>query len=233
MGQYYLSFDVGLANLAFTLCELDDSLTYCTVVDARCVNTMIYTHESVTEDECLLHHTKEAYDRIMHFIQEYAHIWESKKPLKRVFIERQPICGLNHVESILFSEFREIAVKISPNAMHTWLKINHLDYDGRKVETVRLARIYLEDLDGFNIKRQHDMADALMILFYGVHLEKISTDKEALLKSQRKSFKRKVGVSMDEYFNNFKYTTLPDKNRPTKKLKIKKDNYLDTFKYKS
>lgn len=210
MVRYCLSFDVGLANLAYVVVAFDQRWSKCSILDARCVNLTQLRHDRVKYKDCRLYHTNEAYDRLEHFFQEYCLTWEKYGSIERVFIERQPICGLNHVETLLFTKFRKHAIKISPNAMHKWLGISSMDYDARKAATVKLATPYLEQLRGFReVGRQHDMGDALMIMFYGSYLERVQ--KEKLSRKRRKTLQSKKyrttdGKSLDEFFDQFRYS---------------------------
>jgi len=204
-----LSFDVGLANMAFVVATVDLDWRNCTVLDARCVNLTRFQHDVVSRENCPLHHTNEAHDRVRHFLQEYRDVWEGHGRVDRVFIERQPVCGLNHVESLLFAEFRDRATKVSPNAMHKWLGIGHLDYDARKRATVRRAQSYMRGVRGFHAVRQHDMSDALMVMLFGIlgcETRRLRRLRDARLAREReKACLRRLGVTVDGYFEPFRY----------------------------
>lgn len=205
----YLSFDVGLVNLAFVVATVNDDFTECMVHSAHCVDITNLPHRRVSRENCSLHHSREACDRIQHFIQEYCDCWEGRK-IDKVFIERQPIQGLNHVESILFMLFRHLnATKISPNAMHKWLGISHLDYNGRKEATTKKALPYLRTLAGFsNANRQHDMADALMLMLFGAEQDR-REDVRRTLEEQRLATIEKYAfdgsMTLNEWFDQFRY----------------------------
>jgi len=170
-----LGFDVGVVHLAFVVVNVsDDWFQYdrpdpacVTVEQVRRVDLCQPVHRRVPRAQCRLHHSREMTDRVAHFLQEYELDWDVES-LDRVLIERQPLGGLVHVESLLFSHFRERAQKISPNRLHKWLGFHGLNYDQRKVAVVAHARPFLGHLRHYwYLERQHDMADALLVcLFY-------------------------------------------------------------------
>lgn len=157
-----LSFDVGVCNLAFVVCEVMDGKL--DIKNAELVNIMFLTHERVHSKNCSIPHTREISDRVRHFIQEYEHRWGSPD---LVLIERQPIHGITSVECLLFQHFRTVAVKISPNQVHRWMGIQHLNYEGRKESSIFHAEPWLSNFSNFqHLERKHDVADALMLVFF-------------------------------------------------------------------
>jgi len=86
-----------------------------------------------------------------------------------ILIERQPQCGLVHVEQLLYSRYRTKSRLCSPTTLHKWLGIRTLDYEARKVETTRRAAPYLDYMAHFrDDDRKHDMADAMCFIMWYV-----------------------------------------------------------------
>ena len=165
----YVSIDVGIVNLAVVKAEVHD-FQITKILASHVINLNNLLHQRVSRKDCLLHHSNDVFDKIEHLLQEHGHLFAD---VDHLLIERQPITGLVHVEQILFGKFRSIARLISPNAMHKWLCINHLDYDQRKIETTRVARPYLHMFPSWvETERVHDMADSLCILLYTLHVDK-------------------------------------------------------------
>ena len=186
----YLSIDVGILNLALVKVSVENN-QIAEILEARVVNLNELTHSMVTFKRCQLHHSNDVFDKLEHMFQEFPNLFSG---VNRVLIERQPINGLVHVEQLLFGKFRNIATLISPNAMHKWLQINHLDYEHRKVATTKHATPYLEKCSAWIDARDgrlHDMADALCILLYVLHIES-DREKNHNLKDQTK-------LDMDDY----------------------------------
>ena len=103
-------------------------------------------------------------DYVLHFIQEYRpHLDECDK----IIVERQPPGGFGAIESLIVASFREKIEIVSPNAMHKFFKIGHLDYERRKEKTQEIAEKYLGNIQTYvNLTRKHDVSDAMcMILF--------------------------------------------------------------------
>jgi hypothetical protein len=146
-----LGIDVGYRNLALVLVDYSQgeiTREFCERIDIT---------EYCCDHTCELEHTSHIVDYIDHVIQRHRGVFDRADT---ILIERQPPGGLVAVESLLYSKFRKKSILISPNSMHVFLQINHLDYDNRKLEVVKLA--------GMSGKgRLHDMADAyLMTKFY-------------------------------------------------------------------
>lgn len=170
-----LSFDVGICNLAFVVCEIHPETGDCVVEAVELANLTCLSHDRVSKELCSIHHTNELGDRFNHFVQEYEHMWGSPD---LVLIERQPIRGITAIESFLFQLFRSVAVKISPGQVHRWMHINHLDYDGRKESAVFHADPWLSIFSSYQKhERRHDMADALMLVFF--HLAQLGPMEES------------------------------------------------------
>lgn len=160
------AIDVGLSNLGFLVVSVQDN----TIVKVLCmmrIDLTILQHNRVSQSECTLHHTNDVCDRVMHFVQEHKHTLDSTDIL---LIERQPLGGLVHVEQLLYHLYRDKAHLIHPRSMHTWLGIGHLDYETRKVYTIKQAyavECVGDCLDGIS-GRKHDISDAVCMVLYWI-----------------------------------------------------------------
>ena len=136
------------------------------------VDVTTLQHTRVPRSECTLPHTREMYDRLCHFEQEFGPEWI--EPMDAILIERQPLIGLQSVQDFFFGRYRDRAHLLSPNAMHRFFKINHLDYEGRKERTEAIACHLFgrygapgcDWADTRSLVRRHDIADAACLLYY-------------------------------------------------------------------
>lgn len=192
----YVGIDVGIENLAIVKC-LVEQYEITRVIEAHRINLGELKHIKVSRSACLLHHTNDAYDRVQHFLQEYADFFNG---VDQVRIERQPITGLVHIEQLLFGHFREKAELVSPNAMHKFFNIQTYDYQGRKKQTEKIAQPYIESCVSYDWKtdRVHDMADALCILIFSLSKEKNEYEQSQRLKQFEQKLKEKPMLFIDE-----------------------------------
>lgn len=190
-----LGIDIGWVNLAFVKAQVDDkTYTITSVIDAFCVDLTDLPHKKILYSDCKLLHSNDAYDKIQHLIQEYQ---DTFIDVDCVFIERQPITGLVHVEQLLFGYFRDKAQLISPNAMHKFFQIHTFEYDVRKQITTKISRPYLKQFQDWKHRdRLHDMGDAFCILVYALNREKT------------KSLEREKTQQLEEHYQNFNQTNL-------------------------
>lgn len=199
--EIWVSFDVGLVNLAYVKSKINTSTyTIETILNAKNIDLTNLPHTKVSRENCTLYHSNDVYDRIQHFIQEYE---DEFLDVDKVRIERQPITGLVHVEQLLFGYFRSKSQLISPNSMHKHFGINNLDYDQRKEKTVKIAEPYLENFQGWDRNRKHDLADALCILLYSLSLEqqKAIIQKQAMDKIEEEEYKKSVAYKKSHPMN--------------------------------
>lgn len=177
-----LSFDIGIIHLAAVVVDIpDDALKRSeripmAVLHCDLINITEYTHNTVPTSECKLHHTREITDRVHHMLQEYAPKW---RDCEKVLLERQPLCGLVHVEALLFNHFRQKVAKVSPNAMHKHFGLSD-DYETRKQQTVAMAHAWLHDR-WTQWERRHDVADALVLAAYWATKERERQHDQARL----------------------------------------------------
>lgn len=199
--ETWVGIDVGLANLAIVKVQVNVAENILILENCMCVDlTQGFVHRKVKRKDCKLHHTKDAYDRISHFLQEFEGEWFSPN-VKKIFIERQPITGLVHVEQLLFGHFRERAELVSPNEMHKWLGIGHLEYDQRKEHNVEYTKPYFAALNSEHYEgreRKHDMADALCLLLFKLHVK----HEEYLILFNKRQVMSQIGEDFFEQFRN-------------------------------
>lgn len=213
--RIYVSFDIGIVHLAYVVIEIkdDDLLTDplpIKILETECVDITDIKHNRVSKADCELHHTKQIYDRMTHFWQEYEPRWLEYGPIYKVFLERQPITGIGSVESLLFQRYRDRVVQVSPNAMHKYFGINKLDYDQRKDFTVDFAMPYLKHFPSFmNLERKHDCSDAFILLIYQMKMiqkemiEKLEQEKRKAVVDEW--FQETKGADMNAFFEQYKF----------------------------
>ena len=156
-----LGIDVGYRNLAMVLVDYTEGKIEREFSERIDITEYRCTHQ------CDLGHTSHVVDYIDHVFQNYKNVFDLAD---KVVIERQPPGGLVAVEALVYSKFRNKAVLVSPNSMHLFFQINHLDYDNRKLEVVKLA-----DVKGRG--RLHDIADAYLLTKF--YIETTIKPKEA------------------------------------------------------
>lgn len=166
-----LGVDVGFKNVGLILTECN--MEKVDVLYLRKVDLGNYT----CCPSCTLKHTNDLADIMAHFIVQYADVFSQAE---QILIERQPPGGLVAVETLLHFIFRDRAILISPNSMHKYHNIGHLDYEQRKVRTEEIASHYIHNNTYYDtLERKHDIADALcMVLFQSYRNGKQIKNKE-------------------------------------------------------
>lgn len=155
-----VSIDVGLKNLALVLFYWDGNpRNDPALIRYYRVDLTNMSHDRVERSKCLIPHTNEMADRVAHFLQEYAAVfsWADK-----ILIERQPPGGLLEIHSLLLFKYRSKAELVSPNSVHAHFCMNHLDYDGRKVRSLAIARHRYPGSIPTDDGRWHDVSDAIL-----------------------------------------------------------------------
>lgn len=158
-----MGIDIGWLHLAWVIVHWENNQIK--IQTCRLINLNNDHHKKIPRQSCSLHHSNEMYDKIQHVVQEYKDDWLK---VDKVLIERQPIQGLKCVEQFFFGYFRVKCELIHPTKMHKRLwPLKTFTYEQRKEEMVKLTQLYLQDqVDWQNHERQHDMADALGLIFY-------------------------------------------------------------------
>jgi hypothetical protein len=202
----YLSVDVGITNLALVK-AIVENFEIKSILDAKVINISQIQHCKVPRNQCRLHHSNDVFDKLEHLFQEYAHLFAN---IDFLLIERQPILGLVHVEQLLFGKFRSISRLVSPNAMHKWLGIGHLTYEMRKIETTRVAETFLNQCSSWiSSGRLHDMADALCILLFTLHVDSVKhqsiADEKARKERMQEDCPFDENMTVDDFFEGFRF----------------------------
>jgi len=181
-----VAIDIGYVNMGVTRAIIDEEYDV-SFTRAFKDDITVMKHNTVKPCNCCIPHTKETVDRVAHFIQEHRPLFDEADA---ILVERQPLTGLNNVEALIVSSFRNKAVIISPNKMHKHFRISHFDYETRKVKTNEIAFPYVHFLDSYAcLERQHDIADAVcMTLFHA-----------SCLKDKNKYKRRIERLPFDEY----------------------------------
>lgn len=160
-----VGIDIGYHNLGLVQVSLDEKFESVVQYVKRIDITNIHC-----SGECMLPHTNELADLMMHFIQEYGHILNSADT---ILLERQPPGGLTSIETLLLYLYRSKTELISPNSMHKHFRIGFLSYELRKKATERITQKYFENFSSYeNQVRKHDMADAMCLILYYTHKDK-------------------------------------------------------------
>lgn len=181
-----VGIDIGYINMGVVSADLNDKCEL-KFYNAFRYNISLIKHNMVPVQECTIPHTRETCDRVAHFIQENQDLLEDADC---ILIERQPPTGFKDIEALLMTKYRSKVKLISPNKMHKHFKIGHLDYEERKVETVKIAKPWVEHICTYKYQeRQHDMADAVcMCLMYTHKVKEEQRKKERLENIKRLPF---------------------------------------------
>jgi hypothetical protein len=214
-----LSIDIGIVNLGYVYCEinLNEILPHQSkyknllfnksynkertqknirIIDCNRVNITYMRHTKVNYCSCKLHHDNCIPDYLDHFIQETPHFNDADI----ILLERQPPVGITNVQDLLFKQFREKTLLISPNAVHKYFTLNG-DYTIRKTESEKIANVYLTNFAKFTRNdRKHDMSDALlMVLYY------YKTRIDSLINSSKVNLTLNLNLNSENIFDKFKF----------------------------
>ena len=198
------AIDVGLVNLGFILAHVSDEIFEIEQIYlAQRIDLTIFLHQRVSKKDCKLHHSRDACDRVQHFLQEYQPYFEEASV---VLIERQPITGLTHVEQLIYHCFRDKAILCSPTKMHTVLGMTRGDYDKRKEESIALAAPYLRDLEAWELyaDRRHDISDAMCLILFWTRLQQEEKRRIEEQQERNAAVEKSLGTSVDTFFEQFR-----------------------------
>ena len=195
-----LSIDVGIINLGYVYSEISFHLPETEskykahllnnnyslnisnvknsihILDCNRIDITNVKHKRVNFCDCKLHHDRCIPDYLDHFIQETPYFEECDI----LIIERQPPVGITNIQDLLFKQFREKVLLISPGSIHKYFGMSNV-YEERKEESEKIAESYLSNFSKFTTNnRKHDISDALLmcIFYYKQHMEKIINDKK-------------------------------------------------------
>lgn len=157
--MFLISIDIGLYHLGF-LYAIAENRTY-RILKCKLLNLKRMTEYCSIKD-CLLNHELCFADYCKHFFHQYAHEFNEAT---YIVVEQQPPNGLMAIQELIRYEFRDKIRMVSPNTMHAYFKIQHLNYEQRKEFVIRYANTKLSSFKEYQTYvRKHDMADALCIL---------------------------------------------------------------------
>lgn len=169
---YVTSIDIGVKNFGISLTSINQNFTFKEVIwfDLIDITTFVHLNDKAVQD-CELYHEKTFCDYLEHVFYLNAKLFEISN---WILLERQPLNGYVVVEQLIFSKFRNKAVLVSPNSMHSyfgWTKLK-LNYEQRKQKSIFIAKKYLHRsylLSFFNsLERQHDIADCICIMLFWI-----------------------------------------------------------------
>ena len=188
-----LAIDIGIVHLALVYAEVSDNIEY--IISCSLINLTDYAECS--DVTCTIKHNKRIATYMRHLFKEYTIFQESDK----IIIEQQPPLGITCVEQIICYEFPDKTELISPNSMHCYFGIGHLEYEQRKIMTIKIAEEYLENFDNYkNAIRKHDLSDAVCILIYY-----LSSMRTKMLESAQEERNRNITKTFSKNIEQFIY----------------------------
>lgn len=203
-----LSIDIGVKHLALVLSSISENYDFENIVWFDLVDITKFD----CKPNCPFQHTKTFADWIRHFIDKYETILNKAK---YILIERQPPNGLVVVEQLLYGCFREKSILISPNSVHKFFSIGHLDYDNRKIASVNLTMKYFTGnlhTKFSKLWRKHDLCDAVLFTLFWAKKEKDRIETEILLQKRKEAlskYNKDLGMSLDTFFDIYRHIPNP------------------------
>jgi len=150
-----VSIDVGVRNFAMCVAHGDPTGSLCI--------RAFYKYDLLNQASSLYRGMAEV-DGLLRILEAHRDDFDRSDV---VLVERQPPGGILSIQAVLYARYVHKVKLVSPNAMHTFFKINHLDYEQRKSEVDRIVSqdLWSEVSDEakkayLKCTRRHDMADA-------------------------------------------------------------------------
>lgn len=203
-----IGIDVGYSNLGLAVASVDcETWSIQTVFVLQRFELYPCIHQRVSQEHCTLFHSKNASDLVDHIVQE---IQPWAEEAFEILIERQPLGGMVHIEQLLFRHYRSKAVLCSPNSMHKMFDMS-ADYETRKQQSLDLARSYVLHHTEFQQEtRQHDMADAILLILFRLRQWKTQQQIKAVTRSVTKALPppRVIADSTESFFERFRHRPL-------------------------
>lgn len=205
-----IGIDVGIINLGFVVCKVNSQFKIHEIIEFNRIDLRSHIHRRISRNQCELYHSSSLCDKLLHFFQEYKEYFDNAD---KIIIERQPLQGFVVIEQLVFREFRDKAVLISPNSMHKFLNINNLEYEERKEKTLEIAKKYFNEEQLIKIEkmeRAHDISDAICIILFYIYKIKSEYEKnERLIRIEKrlsdyKNQTRVMGIDFSKF--HFKRT---------------------------
>jgi hypothetical protein len=188
-----LSIDIGITNLGYVYSSVEFNTEFVgskmknliinsnynkeliqnniCILKCNKVNITKMRHDVVKKECCKLFHDNCIPDYLDHFIQENQELFDKADI---ILLERQPPVGITNVQDLLFKQFRNKVLLISPNSVHKYFNLSK-EYSIRKQQSEKISNDYLYNFKNFaNNIRKHDISDALLMTIY---YYKIETDR--------------------------------------------------------
>lgn len=159
-----LSIDIGIINMGITKAIIYPTYTF-KIISCRLINILGYT---CRDKHCTFGHKRSICDCLNHLFKN------SLFDTDIILLEKQPITGLTSVEELILNKFRTVTCLIYPTSMHIALGIDHLDYEHRKIMTVKFAEKYISHFPDFSHERKHDMSDSMCFIIYFFQIMKLN-----------------------------------------------------------
>lgn len=198
-----VSIDVGIINMGLVEVEVNSQFRIIAMRRAEKIDITQLRHTVVSKEECALEHTRFMADRVAHFLQEYGEMFDG---CDAVLIEKQPLGGIESVECLIFTRYRKKATLVQPRSMHKFFGIGHLDYEGRKEQTVKIAEKYVGAEPQWERNgRKHDIADAMCLLLFWCHRQ---AEQKREAERKQKIMSRVAtadGLTVGELFEKYRY----------------------------
>jgi hypothetical protein len=201
-----LSIDVGIINLGLSVSIINKDYTLKEIVYIDLLDITKFLHKDDPK-KCKLYHNKTISDWMEHLFIYHQMFFEQ---CDVILVENQPITGIKSVEQLIYNRYRDKIVLISPNKMHKYFKINHLDYESRKIETEKITKKYLNKYllnELNNYTRKHDISDSVCIMLFWLnemrtqHINKLK--KERILNNIL--IYKNSSLTLNNWFEQFRY----------------------------
>ncbi len=162
--MFIVSIDIGIFNLGYAsfYCE-ENRITNWKHLDK--INIKEVTM-NCRKPSCRFCHDKTFTDYIDHFCEMFS---EDFKNCDYVLLERQPPAGFVVIQELILNKFRNKTKIVSPNSVHKFFGIGHLDYDNRKLASIETARKTCPSFSNIKTERRHDISDAICQAIYFVN----------------------------------------------------------------
>ena len=162
------ALDPAIMNLGICQVEVDD--TTWDIVDVP-LATVIDLTNTRCGVECTPQHSGHIVDRVLHFLQNYGHVFVESD---LILAEQQPPgSGGESVGALLYSMWRSKMHLVHPGTIQKHFGLPKGNYDLKKQRAVEIVEEHLRGRSRYDHHvRQHDMADAFLLIMHHVAKEK-------------------------------------------------------------
>ena len=169
------ALDPAIMNLGICQVEVDDASW--DIIDVGLATVVDLTNPRCGL-ECKLQHSSHIVDRVLHFLQNYGHVFVESDI---ILAEQQPPgSGGESVGALLYSMWRSKMQLVHPGTIQKHFGLPKGDYDLKKQRAVEIVEEHLRGKSRYdNHVRQHDMADAFLLIMHHVAKEKQKVLKKA------------------------------------------------------